>query len=130
MAADQGTDRGSGPRFVCYTTDTGEMRMLVPILVCGDLYSYIIPSFSVVTVEMRRIKYELLLEHGQPTIVDGFIRDNPSLQRLYPAQLSIEVNPLQLKTATVEAIIVLGQCHCDIDYRKTLHVEELRDTLI
>ena len=62
MAVDEGADRGSGPRFVCYATDTGEMQMLVPILlVCGNLYSYIIPSFSVVTVEMRRIKYELLL---------------------------------------------------------------------
>ena len=50
MAADQGTDQGSGPRLVCYTTDTGETRMLVPILlVCGDLYSYIIPIFSVIT---------------------------------------------------------------------------------
>ena len=41
MAADQGTDRSSGPRFVCYTTDTGETRMFVPILVSGDLDSYI-----------------------------------------------------------------------------------------
>ena len=66
---------------------------------------------------MRRIKYELLLEDGQPTIVHGFIRDDPSLQRLYPAQLSTEVNPL--KTTTVEVvIIVLGQHHCDIEYRK------------
>ena len=86
-----------------------------------------IPSFSVVIVEMRRIKYELLLGDGQPTIVDGFIRDNPSLQRLFPAQLSTEVNPL--KTTTVEVIIVFGQCHCDIDYCETLQVEELRDNL-
>ena len=91
----QGADRDSGPRFVFYITDTGEIRMLVPILVCGDLYSYTIPSFSVVTVEMRRIKYELLLEDGQPKIIDEFIRDDPSLQRLYPAQLSIEMNPLK-----------------------------------
>ena len=48
-----------------------------------------------ITVEMRRIKYELLLEDGQPKIIDGFIRDDPSLQRLYPAQLSIEMNPLK-----------------------------------
>ena len=77
---------------------------------------------------MRRIKYELLLEYGQPTIVDGFIRDDPSLQRLYPAQLSTEVNPL--KTTTVEVIIVLDQCHCDIEYRKILQIKELRDTSI
>ena len=38
---------------------------------------------------------ELLLGDGQPTIVDGFIQDDPSLQRLYPAQLSIEMNPLK-----------------------------------
>ena len=95
MAADRGVDRDSGPKFVCYITDTSETRVLVPILACGDLYSYTIPSFSVVTVEMRRIKYELLLEDGQPRIVDGFIRDDISLQRLYLAQLSIEMNPLK-----------------------------------
>ena len=44
---------------------------------------------------MRRIKYQLYLENGQPNIVDGFIRDDPSLQRLYPAQLSVEMNPLK-----------------------------------
>lgn len=101
MAADKGVDRDSGPRFVSYITDTGEKRMLVPILACGGLHLYTIPSFPVVTVEMRRIKYQLYLEDGHPKIVDGFIRDDPSLQRLYPAQLSIEVNPLKATVVEV-----------------------------
>ena len=105
MAADKGADRDSGPKFVCYITDTSETRMLVPVLVCGDLYSYTVPSFSVVTVEMRRIKYQLFLEDGQSKIVDGFIRDDPSLQRLCPAQLLIEMNPLK---ATIVEVVLLG----------------------
>ena len=59
MAADKGADQDSEPKYVCYITDTGKTWMLMPILVCGDLYSYTIPSFSVITVEMSSSYWEV-----------------------------------------------------------------------
>ena len=39
---------------------------------------------------MRRFKYQVILPDGKSTkIVDGFIREDPSLQRPYPVKLSI-----------------------------------------
>ena len=77
-------------RMLSYTTATGEERMLVPVVECGELYSYTVPSFSVLHVNIRRIKYETILSDGTTTmIVDGFIRDDPSLLRTYPVELSV-----------------------------------------
>ena len=57
-----------------YTAVSGEERMLVPILQCGELYSYTIPSFSVITEEMRRIKYQIGHHDGSIyQTLDGFI---------------------------------------------------------
>ena len=42
---------------------------------------------------MRRIKQHLLLHDGSLKIEDGLIREDPSLKRLYSAQVSVEVNP-------------------------------------
>ena len=85
----------NGRRLYSYVASTGEKWVLVPTLTCGELYAYKIPSFSVVTVLMRRItcKYQLLLQDGKPKVVDGFIREELSLKRFYPAQVSVEVNP-------------------------------------
>ena len=60
MVVDAGAAADSDPRLWSYTAVSGEERMLVPILQCGELYGYTIPSFSVITVEMRRIKYQVL----------------------------------------------------------------------
>ena len=77
-------------RVLYYTTASGERRLIIPVLECGDLYSYTVPSFPVVNVKMRRIKYQVILPDGESTkIVDGFIREDPSLQRAYPIKLSI-----------------------------------------
>ena len=71
---------------------------------------------------------------GQPTIVDGFIRYHPSLQRLYAAQLTIEMNPLKatiVEVGLLRTCINLGQCDIEVKDHllKTLQVEELRDNL-
>ena len=44
--------------FSCYTSTEGEEITVVPILECGEVLSYTIPSFSVVTVKMRKVKYQ------------------------------------------------------------------------
>ena len=64
--------------------DTGE-RVLVPIIHCGDLVNYTIPSFPVVSVGLRRITYQGYLSDDQLQVVDGFIRDDCSLpEHTYP----------------------------------------------
>ncbi len=40
--------------FWSYTASSGKDRVLVPSLECGESYSYTIPSFSVITMQMRR----------------------------------------------------------------------------
>ena len=78
--------------FLSYTTSEGEEITVVPVLECGELMTNSIPSFSVLTVKLRRIKYQCNVnEAGKPAvkIVDGFIRDDPSLNRLYPAEVAV-----------------------------------------
>ena len=76
---------------VCKTNE-GD-RYLVPILSCADeIHLYTIPSFAVVQVKLRQVKYQMQCDKpnsGRVISVDGFIRDDPSLNhRMYPAELS------------------------------------------
>ena len=66
--------------------------MLYAWYVIYSPYCYTIPSFSVITVKMTRIKYQVDLHDGSTKNLDGFIRDDPSLQRQYPAEVSVEVS--------------------------------------
>ena len=71
----------------------GEWRSLIPILGCYETYQYTIPSFSVVTVKIRRIKYQCILPDQSTKVVDGFIRDDPSLDsHLYPIEVSVTIS--------------------------------------
>ena len=67
--ADAGAPADSDPRLWSYTAVSGEERKLVPILQCGELCSYNIPSFSVITVEMRRIKYQIGHHDGSTKLI-------------------------------------------------------------
>lgn len=70
---------------------TGEKKIVVPILSIGELRSYTIPSFSVITVELREIKYQCQLPDKSVKVVDGFIREHPSLLRTYPTEASVKI---------------------------------------
>lgn len=76
-----------------YTTADGEEYNSVPVLECDELYPYTIPSFPVITVKLRRIKYECIVGQDQKEILDGFIRDDSSLQRPYPSELLVQISP-------------------------------------
>lgn len=77
-------------RLWTYTTSSGEERNLVTLLECGELYEYTIPSFPVISVELRRMKYESIMPDGKSTkVVDGFIREDASLKRSFPADITI-----------------------------------------
>ena len=73
MVADAGAAADSDPHLWSYTVVSGEERMLVRILQCENC-SYTIPSFSVITVEMRRIKYQIGLHDGSTKLwMDSFM---------------------------------------------------------
>ena len=77
-------------RLWTYTTSSGEERNLVTFLECGELYEYSVPSFPVISVELRRMKYESIMPDGKSTkVVDGFIREDTSLKRSFPADITI-----------------------------------------
>ena len=83
--------------FSCSTSTEGEEITVVPILECGEVLSYTIPSFSVLTVKMRKVKYQCnVSDHGTGTnivkVVDGFMKDDPSLDHLYPTEVAIKSN--------------------------------------
>lgn len=79
--------------FRGFTTADGEEITLVPVLECGEVIFYTIPSFSVLTVKLRKIKYQCNVPDatGNPVVkvVDGFIKDDPSLNRPYPAEVAV-----------------------------------------
>ena len=64
--------------------------MIVPILRIGKIVSYTIPSFSVITVKLREIKYQCQLPDNSLHTVDGFIREDLSLQRSYTAEVLVK----------------------------------------
>ena len=75
-----------------YTTASGIERARVPVLSCSSaVHLYTIPSFPVVQVRLKQIQFQALKPDGSSIHVDGFIRDDPSLNRIYPAELSVAV---------------------------------------
>ena len=65
-----------------FTCADGADQLIVPLLECssGEPYEYIIPSFPVLDVKLRRVKYEVNIPHKDTTVVlDGFIKDDPTL---------------------------------------------------
>ena len=75
-----------------YTTGSGVERARVPVLSCStDVHLYTIPSFPVVQVRMRQIQFQMTKPDGTSIHIDGFIKDDLSLNRTYPAELSVAV---------------------------------------
>ena len=65
--------------------ETGEEQVIVPILRIGKIVSYTIPS-----LKLREIKYQCQLSDKSLHTVDGFIREDLSLQRSYPAEVLVK----------------------------------------
>ena len=62
------------------------------VLTCGtEVHLYTILSFPVILVHLRQIKFEMNTADGGVIQVDGFINDDPSINRMYPAELSCAV---------------------------------------
>ena len=83
-------------------------RVLVPVLECGGLVLYTIPSFSVLTVNLRRIKYQGYLSDGRLKVVDGFIRDERSLlEHNYPSQIVVKISATESCYVEVHVHVVV-----------------------
>lgn len=52
----------------------------ISILDIGVKFSYRVPSFSVLHVDLRQIKFQVTAEDGSVLLYDGFIRTDPSLE--------------------------------------------------
>ena len=63
-----------------YATVSIEVDSQVSILEMGVKFSYRLPSFSVIHVDLRHIKFQLAAAEGSVMLFDGFIRANPELE--------------------------------------------------
>ena len=57
-----------------------------PILRIGKIYTYTIPSFPVIRVQLRHVKYQMISQ-GKIRVYDGFMKECPS--RSYPMKALI-----------------------------------------
>ena len=83
------------------------LQMMNQIIVCvlpvGMPFRYVIPSFDVIAIEMRQMKIKGYTTDGEERNYDIFIRNDPSLCRLYPVWMVIrdgtviEVRPPKLR---------------------------------
>lgn len=85
----------------------------IPLLKVGeDVIEYVIPSFPVFSVNLRRIKYTR--PTSDTTLYDGFIRDDSSLMgRKYPTLLVIENgydNSFFVEGSQVQQSICIKDC--------------------
>jgi len=61
----------------------------VCVLSVGMPFRYVIPSFDIIAIEMRQMKIEGYTTDGEERNYDIFIRNDPSLCRLYPVWMVI-----------------------------------------
>ena len=84
-----------------------EVESLVSVLDMGVKFSYRVPSFSVISVNMRKVKLQVATDDGSVFIFDGCIRADPSLHNK-PLPFSLKLNEF----CFVEVSIEIGPCQC------------------
>ena len=62
----------------------------VSILDLSVKFTYQVPSFSVLYVDLRQVEIQVTKDDGSVLLFDGFIRANPSLERM-PVPFSVVV---------------------------------------
>jgi hypothetical protein len=65
----------------------------ITILDMGVKFSYQIPTFSVVYVDLRQVKVQLHSDDTSVTVVDAFIRADPVLDEVVPP-FCVQLNEL------------------------------------
>ena len=88
----------------------GRQYSLIPLVECKEALEYTIPSFSVITVDVRRVRYQVILEGGSAAIVDGFIKDIEELNtRIFPTRIAVELSSNNACLVQVKAKVFLYQ---------------------
>ena len=74
----------------CPSNERDDDEIEVCFVSCKDVIEYVIPSFPVLSVRLRHMKYELKDDRsGSVMLLDGCMKDDESLRRTYPAHASI-----------------------------------------
>ena len=78
-----------------YATVSVEVDSQVSILDMGVKFSYRLPSFSVLHVDLRQIKFQVTADEGCVMLFDGFIQADPELETK-SAPLSLKLKDIAL----------------------------------
>lgn len=63
----------------------------VTVLSAGEKFMYVIPSFDVLALPLRHLKIKgCSRQDGQELVFDVFVRNCPSLNRVYPSAMIIK----------------------------------------
>lgn len=65
----------------------------VSIMDVGVKFTYQVPSFSAIRVDLRQVEIQVEIEDGSVSLYDGFMRDSPSLEKII-VPISIHVKDL------------------------------------
>ncbi len=68
-------------------TSKGDQEPAGTVLQVGVPFNYTVPSFAVFSAVLRQVTLEMIV-NGQK-VVDGFIRDDPSVNRALPACITV-----------------------------------------
>ena len=86
-----------------YATVSVEVDTQVSILDMGVKFSYRLPSFSVLHVDLRQINFQITAEEGCVMMFDGFIRADP--------ELDMKSVPFSLKLKDY-CFVPVSECMC------------------
>ena len=75
----------------------------------GETFMYVIPSFDVLGLPLRHLKIRGFSRDGKEMFYDTFVRNCPSLDRLYPATMIIkDVTIIKVRcTITMLSVIII-----------------------
>ena len=87
----------------------------VSILELFVKFTYQVPSFSVLYVDLRQVKIQVTKDDGSVLLFDGFVRADPSLERM-PVPFSIVVKRFCFVPVT-EFICTIPPWYFKISYK-------------
>lgn len=76
-------------RLTYNPADTELPHGIFYILSLGSPFWYIIPSFEVLSVELRQMRIHGTTEEGEDHVYDVFVRNDPSLAHSYPTWMTV-----------------------------------------
>ena len=71
------------------TKDMPDHKDYFYVLSVGAPFEYVIPGFDLLAVDLREMRVQGYDDEGQLRVLDVFARADPSLNRVYPAQMEV-----------------------------------------